>query len=131
MNRAQPAGVEHEPDRIIIRGLRVDAFIGVHDTERAQRQAVVFDVEVETVMGYAGIVRSTGGYFSYDDVVQFVIARASSDEHVELLETWAEAVADFALSNALAAAVTVTVRKPDIYDMVDGVGVVVHRRRAD
>ncbi len=124
-----PELIEGEPDRIIIRGLRVQAFVGVHEFERSARQTVVFDVEAETVSGYAEIVRSTGTYVSYADIVQHIEALAASDEHVELLETLAESVAAFVLSNTLVAAVKVTVQKPDIFDNADGVGVVIHRRR--
>lgn len=119
------------PDRIIVDGLHVDAFIGVHDFEHLERQRVRFDVEVETVAGYADLVRSTGAYVSYADIVEFIQARAASDEHVELVETWAEDVADFSLRNPLAAAVRVTVTKPDIFAGADGVGVSIERRRAE
>jgi dihydroneopterin aldolase len=117
------------PDRIIVNGLVVDAFIGVHDSERAARQRVRFDVEIETVDGYADTVRSTGSYVSYADTVEFVEARAAGDEHVELVETWADDVAQFALRNELAQAVRVTVQKLDIFDAADGVGITIERRR--
>ncbi len=118
-----------EPDRITISGLCVQAFVGVHDFERTRRQSVVFDIEAETVLGYAETVRSTGAYVSYADIVQHIEALAASDEHIELLETLAESVATFVLSNALVAAVKVSVQKPDIFDNADRVGVVIHRRR--
>ena len=117
------------PDRVFVNGLVVDTFIGVHDFERDARQRVRFDVEVDTVDGYADIVRSTGAYVSYADVVEFIEARAASDEHVVLVETWAEDVAAFALRNELAAAVRVSVQKVDIFAGADGVGVRIERRR--
>jgi dihydroneopterin aldolase len=118
------------PDRIVVNGLVVNAYIGVHDFERLERQRVRFDVEVDTVDGYADIVRSTGTYVSYADIVDFIEARADDDDHVELVETWADDVAAFVLRNELAAVVRVTVRKLDIFDRADGVGVVVERRRS-
>jgi dihydroneopterin aldolase len=117
------------PDRIVVRGLVVDTFIGVHDFEREAPQRVRFDVEIDTVDDYAQRVRSTGAFVSYADVVEFVEARAASGDHVELVETWAEDVADFALRNELAAAVRVTVQKLDIFDAADGVGVAIERAR--
>ena len=124
-----PAAPLAAPDLIVVQGLVVDCFIGVFDFERAARQRVRFDVEVDTVAGYADIVRSTGEYVSYADIVEFIQERAASDEHVTLVESWAEDVAGFALGNDLADAVRVTVQKIDIFDAADGVGISIERRR--
>ena len=125
-----PLSVAGHPDRVIVRSLFVDAFIGVHDFERLERQRVRFDVEVDTVDGYADTVRATGEYVSYADIVEFIQDRAARDEHIDLVETWADDVASFVLCNELAACVRVTVTKPDIFDGADGVGVSIERRRA-
>jgi dihydroneopterin aldolase len=117
------------PDRIIVNGLVVDAFIGVHDFEHERRQRVRFDVEIDTVVDYAEQVRATGAYVSYADVVEFIQSRAAGDDHVELVETWALDVADFALGNELAHGVRVTVQKLDIFDAADGVGIIIERTR--
>lgn len=122
--RARP----EDPDRIIVNGLVVDTFIGVHDVEREAPQRVRFDVEIDTVDDYAHLVRTTGAYVSYADIVEFVEARAATGEHVELVETWADDVAGFALRNELAQAVRVTVQKLDIFDAA-GVGIAIERRR--
>lgn len=125
-----PPTTAGHPDRIVVRSLIVDAFIGVHDFERLERQRVRFDVEVDTVDGYAATVRSTGEYVSYADIVDYIQDRAALDDHVELVETWADDVASFVLRNELAACVRVTVTKPDIFDRADGVGVSIERRRS-
>ena len=117
------------PDRIVVSGLVVDTFIGVHEFERDQRQRVRFDIEIDTVDGYADIVRTTGSYVSYADIVECIQARAASDEHVTLVETWAEDVATFSLRNELADAVRVLVQKLDIFDAADGVGVSIERQQ--
>lgn len=116
-------------DRIVITGLQVRAFIGVHDFERTERQGLRFDIEIETVPDYAEIVRSTGRYVSYGDTVKYIRERAATDEHVELVETWAEDIAAFALRNELAVAVRVIVLKTDIFPEADGVGIAIERRR--
>ena len=117
------------PDRIVVNGLVVDTFIGLHDFERDAPQRVRFDIEIDTVDDYADRVRTTGAFVSYADVVEYVEARAASGDHVEFVETWAEDVAGFALRNELAAAVRVTVQKLDIFDAADGVGVAIERSR--
>jgi len=118
------------PDRIIVNGLVVDTFIGVHDFERQAPQRVRFDVEIDTVPGYADIVRTTGTYVSYADIVEFIETGAATGDHVEMVETWAEDIAAFSLRNDLADAVRVTVQKTDIFDNADGVGIRIERRRA-
>ena len=122
--------VASRPDRILVTGLVVDTFIGVHDFERLERQRVRFDVEVDTVDDYAETVRLTGDYVSYADIVEHIERRAAEGDHVELVETWAEEVATFALVNELATAVRVTVQKLDIFDAADGVGITIERRRS-
>lgn len=123
--------VAGHPDRVVVRALVVDAFVGVHAFERLERQRLRFDVEVDTIDGYADIVRATGRYVSYADIVEYVEQRASTTDHVELVETWADDVATFVLGNDLAAVVRVRVTKPDIFDGADGVGVAIERRRAE
>ena len=117
------------PDRIIVNGLVVETYIGVHDFERDAPQRVRFDVEIDTVDDYADRVRETGAFVSYADIVEFIQARAAAGDHVELVETWADDVAAFALGNDLARVVRVTVQKLDIFDAADGVGIAIERRR--
>ena len=123
--RARPGA----PDRIIVNGLVVDTNIGVHAFERAGPQRVRFDIEIDTIDDYADHVRATGAFVSYADIVEFIQARAAAGDHVELVETWADDVAEFALRNELARAVRITVQKLDIFDAADGVGIAIERRR--
>ncbi len=124
-----PPSRRRTTDRIVVDGLVVEAFIGVHDAERTARQRVRFDVEIDTVDDYMDRVRATGEYVSYADVVEYVQQRADTGDHVELVETWAEDVADVALRNRLATSVRVTVRKLDIFEAAAGVGITIERRR--
>jgi dihydroneopterin aldolase len=117
------------PDRILVNGLVVEAYIGVHDFERDEPQRVRFDIEVDTVPDYADHVELTGAYVSYADLVEYIQAKVATGEHVELVETWAEDVAAFALCNELAQTVRVTVQKIDIFDAADGVGIAIERHR--
>lgn len=116
-------------DTILIEGLLLPAEIGVLDSEKGRRQPVRFDVEIETVPDYRKIVRDTGQYVSYADTVFFIQEKAASGGHVELVEEWAEAVAEFVLENPLAEKVAVKVTKPDIFEDAAGVGIRIVRRR--
>jgi dihydroneopterin aldolase len=121
---------EEGRDTILIEGLVLPVEIGVLESERGRRQTVRFDVEIGTVPGYRRIVRDTGSYVSYADTVEFIQERAQSCGHVDLVEEWAEAVAEFVLANPLAERVTVKVSKPEIFADAEGVGIRIARRRA-
>ena len=101
--------MEKGRDTILIKGLLLPTEIGVLDSEKGRRQAVRFDVEIVTVPDYRKIVRETGQYVSYADTVEFIQGKAATGGHVELVEEWAEAVAEFALGNPLAEEVSVKV----------------------
>ncbi len=116
-------------DKILVRGLSVDAFVGVHDFEHEKRQNLLIDIEIETVDDYASVVRETGQYVSYGDAVKFATELAASDRHIELVETWAEEIAEFVLRNQLVACVRVTVLKTEIFDHAAGVGITIERQQ--
>lgn len=116
-------------DVLFIRDLKVDAFVGVYDHEKTARQRMRFDVEIATVEGYAQIVRETGRYVCYASVTEHILELAARDAHVELVESWAEAVAAFALQNPLAESVVVSVQKLDAFEAAAGVGVRIERRK--
>ncbi|GAB4533316.1 MAG: dihydroneopterin aldolase [Roseibium sp.] len=122
--------VEDTQDTILIEGLELPVEIGVLDSEKGRRQTVRFDVEIRTVPGYRGIVRDTGAFVSYADTVGFIQDKAASGGHVDLVEDWAEAVAEFVLGNPLADRVTVRVLKPEIFAEAEGVGIRITRKRA-
>ncbi len=115
---------------LLIENLLVPAKIGVLDSEKGRSQAVRFDVEIETVAGYRRVVRDSGTYVSYADTVTFIQDKAQRGGHVELVEEWAEAIAEFVLSNPHASRVTVKVTKPDIFEDAGGVGIRVTRKKA-
>lgn len=128
-SKTQNSLLENGQDVILIEGLCLPTRIGVLDSEKGRAQSVRFDVEILTVPGYRGIVRESGAYVSYADTVAFIQEKAESGGHVELVEEWAEAIAEFALENPLADQVTVKVTKPDIFEDASGVGIRICRRR--
>lgn len=116
---------------VFVRGLAVQARLGVHAHEKARPQRVTIGIELSVrdpqapssegpdslprVVDYGGIVRMARG-----------IATAG---HVLLAETLAERIALAALRDPRVEAARVTVEKPEVYDDVETVGVVVERRR--
>ena len=117
-------------DVILIEKLLVPAEIGILDSEKGRTQFVCFDLEILAVPGYRKIVCETGQFISYADPVAFIQEKAAAGGHVDLVEDWAEEVAEFVLRNPLAEQVTVKVTKPDIFENAAAVGIKVIRRRA-
>ena len=115
---------------IVVDDLRLPLFIGVHDFEKKARQQVA--VTVHMFVADPGPTRSDdlADHVSYSDVVAKLKARAQSTRHVNLVETLAEEIADFALTDARVASVIVDVRKTEIVPEAKGVGVIIRRDRA-
>ena len=91
-----------------VRGLEVQASIGVYDHEKGRLQTLVLDVELD--LG-AAPVRELADTLDYDAVARIVRSLASG-EHIELVETFAERVALSCLDDGRVLAVRVKVDKP-------------------
>jgi len=91
-----------------VRGLEVQASIGVYDHEKGRLQPLVLDIELD--LG-AAPVRELGDTLDYDGVARLVRDLAGG-EHIELVETFAERVALGCLDDPRVLAVRVRVDKP-------------------
>jgi len=102
------ASIVTQSQKVLVRGLRLQAMIGIHDHERACAQPLVLDVEVELA---PEPVSDIAGTFNYEAVVE--AARAILDRgHVDLVETFARSLAEACLEQATARRVRVCVLKP-------------------
>lgn len=115
-------------DSIFLRGLRVDALIGVYEHERHAPQPLLIDLELG--------LRGSEACFSdrLTDAVDYGAVVATVRRHAllnrcELLESFAQDVADTLLADFDLLSVTVSVSKPGIFDIADSVGVSIRRRR--
>jgi dihydroneopterin aldolase len=118
--------------RVFLRGLELQARLGVHAHEKAGPQRVVIGVELAVEDPHApdGI-----GPDQLDRVVDYealvkVARRVAAEGHVLLVETLAERIAAAALEDRRVRAVRVTVEKPDAFPDVESVGVAVERLRS-
>jgi dihydroneopterin aldolase len=95
--------------QVFVRGLRVDARIGVHDHERELEQPLVIDVSLETtVVGATELAQTV----NYEMVVQAARGLAAQG-HVLLVETFAERLARRLLDgDRRIVGVTVRIEKP-------------------
>jgi len=124
-----PKADEPPMDLIFIEGLRADTVIGIHDNELHAPQPVVIDL-------YAGVPRAAacdtdriGDTIDYS-VVHARLHRLLREHKTQLLEAFAEAVADILLIEFGARWVRVKVVKPRKFDDVETVGVMIEREAA-
>ncbi len=93
---------------VFVRGLRVEAGIGVHDHEQGRLQTLVIDVTLELT---PAPVERLGDTVNYETVAQ--AARAIVAEgHVGLVETFAERLAAACLKDGRARRCAVRIEKP-------------------
>jgi len=100
--------LRREALRVFVRGLEVEAGIGVYDHEHGRLQRLVIDVLLEME---PHPIERLGDTVNYETVAQ--AARAIVDEgHVGLVETFAERLARACLEDRRVSRATVRVEKP-------------------
>lgn len=117
---------------VFVRGLEVQALLGVHPHERTARQRVVIgvdpSVEEDTAPGSIGL-DELHRMVDYERVVNLVRAEAGGG-HTLLVETLAEWIAAAVLDDPRIRRARVNVEKPDAFRDVAAVGVSVEREAA-
>lgn len=93
---------------VMVRGLEVQAAIGVHAHEHGRLQPLVVDVELD--LG-AGPIHRLSDTLDYEGVAR-VARELAGGEHIALVETFAERVALACLADPRVQAVKVRVEKP-------------------
>ncbi|MCX7230161.1 MAG: dihydroneopterin aldolase [Burkholderiales bacterium] len=116
---------------IFIRGLRIDAQIGVHAHEKNRTQPLKLDAELQIAD-----TRFHPSRDKLDEVFDYQTIRAAMievvrDGHINLLETLADRVVERLLAMAEVRAVRVRVHKYTAFDDVEEVGVEIHRRKPE
>ena len=112
-----------------IRNLVLAMSIGVHDHEKVAPQRVSISVELQLDYPVGGF-----GDALYRKVVCYEtligrIKEMAAEGHVILVETFAERVADLALTDRRIQSVAVDVEKLDIFDDCDAVGTTIEKAR--
>ena len=121
-----PAAEATETDRIFVHDLVMACFIGAYEFERAKKQDVRFniDVDVARTRAHSDDMRDI---FSYDlivDAIKIITGRG----HIELIETLVREIADMVLRHPAVISVSVRAEKLDV--IRGAVGVEIRRERA-
>jgi dihydroneopterin aldolase len=120
------AGLAIEAMSVFVRGLELQAEIGLYAHERGRRQPLIVDV-VLTVAPKP--VAGMGDLVNYEAVASK--ARAIVERgHIELVESFAEALAAACLEDARVLKAEVTVKKPEAIPGAAAAGVTILAARA-
>ena len=108
-----PAGPEVLRSKILItkvfvRGLEVEAEIGVHGHERGRRQPLVIDVEMDVAAAGSKKLSDTLDYETIADAAR----RIAQSGHIGLVETFAHRLAEACLAHPNALRARIRVEKP-------------------
>ena len=117
--------------RLFLRGLTVQAHIGIHDFELQAAQRIVIDVDL-----YVSFAATSPKDDRIDEVVDYdfvreVIAHRVRQGHVELQETLCDDLATQLLAHPQVQAVRLSSCKPDVYPDCAGVGIEVFRIKSE
>ena len=94
--------------KVFVRALRVEAWIGVYDHEHGRRQPLVIDVELDVAASHCERLGDTVNYETIGEA-----ARAIADEgHIDLVETFAERLAQACFADSRVTRARVRVEKP-------------------
>ena len=113
-------------DLIFIEGFTGQTVIGIHDTELHRPQPVVIDLHAGLVRSRACDTDRIGDTIDYG-AVRERLQRLLVEHKVQLLEAFAETIADILIGEFGARWVRVKVVKPRKFDDVQAVGVQIER----
>jgi dihydroneopterin aldolase len=97
---------------VFVRGLRVEAGIGVHDHELGRLQTLVIDVTLELAPAAVERLADTIDYETIAQAARAIVAEG----HVGLVETFAERLASACLGDTRVRRCTVRIEKPGALD---------------
>lgn len=114
-------------DIIYLRGLHVEAVIGIWEWERKVRQTIAIDLEFSTKASAAAATDNIDDALNYHDVAQRLI-KFTEDSEFRLVETLAEALARILITEFGVKWVKLSVGKPGAIRGAREVGVIIERR---
>ena len=115
--------------KLFVRNLVLAAKIGVHPHEKMRPPRLRVTVELDMANDLPRRDELVDA-LDYERIVADIRALAIA-RHINLVETFADAVAQLCLANARVVAAHVSVEKLDVYPDAESVGVTLERRRQE
>jgi dihydroneopterin aldolase len=107
-NDARPAPARIIVTKVFVRGLKVEAWIGVYDHEHGRQQPLVIDVELDVAASHCEDLGDTVNYETILRAAQDIAAEG----HIDLVETFAERLAQASFADSRVTRARVRVEKP-------------------
>ena len=104
--------------RVFVRGLRLEAAIGVHAHEHGRTQPLLVDVELDAELELDGQLNSTINYETVVAAAEAVLAEG----HLQLVETFADRLAKACLADPRVRRVGVRAEKPEALSQAAAAG---------
>ncbi|WP_379544216.1 dihydroneopterin aldolase [Psychrobacter sp. R86515] len=115
-----------QSDVVFIKGLKVDAVIGVFDWERAITQPLLIDIALETDISRAAVSDDVSDALSYKEVCDDV-SEWCKEIQAKLLEHLAGQISDKIFAKYDCQKITLSIAKPTAIAQADAVGVQITR----
>jgi dihydroneopterin aldolase len=103
-----PTGVRAVMTRVFVKGLKIEAQIGVHAHELGRAQPLILEVELDVPVAGAQDLSDTLNYEMIGEAARAIAAEG----HIGLVETFAERVAHACLADPRVTRARVRVEKP-------------------
>ncbi|MDO9222694.1 MAG: dihydroneopterin aldolase [Caulobacter sp.] len=94
--------------KIFVRGLKIEAEVGVYAHERGMTQPLIVDVELDVTTVHAERLSQTVNY----ETIAAAARELAAEGHIELVEMFAERLADRCLADPRVTRARVRVEKP-------------------
>ena len=113
---------------VFIRDFMVECLIGVYEHEKRSPQRVRINLDLAVDEGEHPIIDDIRNVVSYETMANGILAIAD-EGHVNLVESFAERIADMCFDDKRVDSVRVRIEKLDILENVGSVGVEIERFR--
>ncbi|MEL6299235.1 MAG: dihydroneopterin aldolase [Pseudomonadota bacterium] len=122
----QPAAATRALRKVLVSELEVVASIGVYEHEHRYVQRVIVSLELDVTDDYDGRTDHLGDVYDYDEAIRAVHLTLDED-HINLIETAAERIAQRCLENPRVQTIKVRIEKPDVLTSCRSVGIEIVR----
>ena len=119
---------DHNIDKILIRDLKVNIYIGAEESERVEKQDLTLNITLMLDLRLPGETDKLGDTVDYHDLALEIVEKLSETAFY-LLEALAEKVASICLGNPRVRKVRVTVDKPGAIQSASSAAVEIIRGR--
>ena len=111
---------------VFIRDFMIECLIGVHDHEKQSKQRLRVNLDLAVIEGAHPIIDDIANVVNYETMANG-IQEIANQGHVNLVETFAQKIADMCLEDHRVHSARVRVEKLDILENAASVGVEIER----